>query len=300
MAEPGISVVIPAYRAIDTIDVAIRSVLAQTVPPAEIIVVDDGSPDATAEHVARHYPSVRLVRQANAGCGMARNAGARVASGDWLAFLDADDAWLPGKLERQIPETRAADIAVVACRCAGQREPPFLPSPGFDDLWERNQLVVSSSLVRRAAFEEAGGFWSRRACEDYHLWLRLTAMGWKVANCPEELVVYAPSSLSLSRQIESFAEAELACLRDVAERVGIAPDRLARRLSRCCVGHSRGALHHRQMRTARSLAFRSLRHGVSVPQVAALLLACVPAAVLDARRRVVAAGHARNGTAARP
>ena len=289
MAEPRISVVIPAYKAIGTIDAAIRSVLAQTVPPHEIIVVDDGSPDETAAHVARNYPSIRLLRQANAGCGMARNTGAAVAEGDWLAFLDADDIWLPRKLERQIPETADDKVAVVACRSLGQKAPPFLASPAFEDFWQRNQIVVSSCLVRRAAFEQLGGFWSRRACEDYHLWLRLTGQGWRIVNCAEELAVYAPSALSLSRQIESFAEAEFACLGDVAEQLGIPPDRVRPRLATCCLRHCHGAIHHRQMRTARRLALRSLRHEVSMRQIAALLVACTPATLLDARRWILEA-----------
>jgi cellulose synthase/poly-beta-1,6-N-acetylglucosamine synthase-like glycosyltransferase len=289
MADVAISVVIPAFKAVGTIDQAIQSVLAQTMPPKEIIVVDDGSPDETAAHVARRYPDVRLLRQENAGCGMARNAGASVATGDWLAFLDADDAWLPAKLERQIPETAAPTVGVVACRSLGQQEPAFLASPGFEDLWRRNQIIVSSSLVRRAAFEQAGGFWRLRACEDYHLWLRVAGLGWKIVNRSEELMVYAPSAMSLSRQIESFAEAEFTCLRDVAEQFGIPRDRLRPRLASCCLRHSRGAVHYRQMKTARRLALRSLRHALSVPQLTALLVACAPTTLLDARRRFLGA-----------
>lgn len=286
MADARISVVIPAFKARGTIDAAICSVLAQTVPPDEIIVVDDGSPDDTAAHVARLYPSVRLVRQVNGGCGMARNAGAAVATGDWLAFLDADDAWLPTKLERQISETAAPEVAVVACRYVGQREPAFLAAPAFDDFWDRNQIVVSSSLVRRTAFAQAGGFWSRRACEDYHLWLRLTGQGWRIVNCPEELTIYAPSAMSLSRQIESFAETEFACLRDVATQLGLPRERVLPRLAACCLRHSRGAVHYRQMRTARRLALRSLRYGLSMQQLTALAIACTPGVALDARRRL--------------
>ena len=100
-----VSVVIPAYNAAATIAAAIESVLAQTRLPEEIIVVDDGSNDETSAVVERFGPIVRLLRQANAGCGQARNSGAREARGTWLAFLDADDLWLPTKLERQLPET---------------------------------------------------------------------------------------------------------------------------------------------------------------------------------------------------
>lgn len=292
MAEPRISVIIPAFRALGTIDTAIRSVLAQTVPAAEIIVVDDGSPDATADHVRRAWPDVRVIRQANQGCGMARNTGVAAATGDWLAFLDADDAWLPGKLERQVPETRAETVAVVACRAVGQKAPAFLPHPGFDDFWENNKIVVSSTLVRRDAFEAAGAFWSRRACEDYHLWLRLTARGWRVANCPEELVVYAPSNLSLSRQIESFAAAEIACLRDIADRFDLPVARLRQRLLSCCLCHSRGAIHHRQMRAARHLALSSLRSGLSLPQITTLFAAFMPVPLLEARRRALGSHQA--------
>ena len=96
----------------------------------------------------------------------------------------------------------------------------------FDDLWTQNDAIVSSSLVRRSAFEQAGGFWTLRACEDYHLWLRLTADGWDMANVPEDLVVYMPTAQSLSRQVESFAAAELACVRDIAERTRMSTARM--------------------------------------------------------------------------
>ena len=287
MAESRVSVVIPAFNALGTIDRAIRSALAQTLPPHEVIVVDDGSPDDTAAHVARHYPeSVRLLRQENAGPGIARNTGAAAATGEWLAFLDADDAWLPTKLERQMRETVAPRVGVVACRCVGQRQPAFLAAPDFDDLWESNRIAMSSSLVRRAAFEQAGGLWNR-LCEDYHLWLRLTGLGWTIVNCPEELVIYAPSPLSLSRRIERFAEDEIDCLRDVAEQFALPRERVMPRLAASCLRHSRGAVHYRQMTTARRLAVRSLRYAVSVPQLATLLLAFTPAVLLDARRRML-------------
>jgi len=285
MTDIRISVVIPAFRAIGTIDRALQSVLAQTIVPHEIIVVDDGSPDDTASYVARHYPHVRLLRQINAGPGIARNAGAAIATGDWIAFLDADDVWLPTRLERQMPETLATDVGLIGCRSVGQQAPAFLRSPGFDDFWQSNHLVMSSSLVRRTAFEQAGGLWSRRASEEYHLWLRLTGLGWKVVNLPDELVVYARSPQSLSRQIESFAAAEFDCLREIAEQFEIPGDRVRSRLAACCLRHGRGAVHHRQMKTARSLLLRSLRYAVSLPQLAALMVACAPASLLDARRR---------------
>ena len=100
MSTPRFSVVIPAYNAETFIVRAIDSVLAQTWPAHEILVVDDGSTDATADMVAKHGDRVRYLHQDNAGVSAARNAGARAATGDWLAFLDADDWYYPDRLKR--------------------------------------------------------------------------------------------------------------------------------------------------------------------------------------------------------
>lgn len=99
MNRPRFSVIIPAYNAAGFISRAIDSVLAQTWPAHEIIVVDDGSNDATPEQVAAYEDRVRYLHQENAGVSAARNAGARAASGDWLAFLDADDWFYPDRLK---------------------------------------------------------------------------------------------------------------------------------------------------------------------------------------------------------
>lgn len=99
MNPPRFSVILPAYNAAAFIARAIDSVLAQTWPAEEIIVVDDGSTDATAAIVAGYGERVRTLRQDNAGVSAARNAGAQAASGDWLAFLDADDWYYPDRLK---------------------------------------------------------------------------------------------------------------------------------------------------------------------------------------------------------
>jgi glycosyltransferase involved in cell wall biosynthesis len=111
-----VSVVIPAYKAAGTICRAVDSVLAQTHPAHEIIVVDDGSPDDQAEVVERTYGSrVILIRQPNSKTAAARNAGIERASGEWIAFLDADDYWEPHKLARQLAVfERHPEVGVVA------------------------------------------------------------------------------------------------------------------------------------------------------------------------------------------
>src|SRR3954469_12256948 len=99
---PEVSVVIPAYNAAQTVGAAVDSVLAQTFGDFELIVVDDGSRDDTAEVVrARKDPRVNCVRTENGGVSAARNRGLDLAAGSLVAFLDADDAWQPAKLERQ-------------------------------------------------------------------------------------------------------------------------------------------------------------------------------------------------------
>lgn len=96
---PRISVIVPVYNGAATVDRALDSVATQSYPPAEIIVVDDGSTDATAEIVERHAGPLQLLRQHNQGVSVARNRGAAEAKGDWLAFLDADDVYLPDRLK---------------------------------------------------------------------------------------------------------------------------------------------------------------------------------------------------------
>ncbi|MBN1125376.1 MAG: glycosyltransferase family 2 protein [Sedimentisphaerales bacterium] len=104
MNKQTVSVIIPAYNAADCITEAIQSILTQSHIPEEIIVVDDGSIDATAEMV-RNYPSVHYIYQSNAGAAKARNTGILAATGSWIALLDADDRWLPHKLHRQLELT---------------------------------------------------------------------------------------------------------------------------------------------------------------------------------------------------
>jgi glycosyltransferase involved in cell wall biosynthesis len=98
----SISVIIPTFNRIDVLPKAIESVLAQTIIPDEIIVVDDGSTDGTAEMIQSDYPKVSVLVQENAGVSSARNAGISVSKGDWIALLDSDDEWFQKKLERQM------------------------------------------------------------------------------------------------------------------------------------------------------------------------------------------------------
>jgi glycosyltransferase involved in cell wall biosynthesis len=196
MHEPIVSVVIPCYNAEPYIAATIRSVLAQDVPGIEVIVVDDGSKDRSLELVREQFPQVRAVAQANQGVAAARNHGLSLARGEWVAFVDADDIWLPGKLQAQLDEM----AAVEGCRMsytAWQVWPSLAaePDPGYLDQlaavaddsarwrgasgWIYPQLLLdcvvwtSTVLARRSLFEEIGGFdTTLRIGEDYDLWLR--------------------------------------------------------------------------------------------------------------------------------
>lgn len=102
MTETSISVIIPVFNTEKYLEEAIESVLTQTFRPTEVIVVDDGSTDRSADIATNFEPVVRVLQQANAGIGAARNSGIKSATGDFLAFLDADDLWTTEKLEHQI------------------------------------------------------------------------------------------------------------------------------------------------------------------------------------------------------
>ncbi len=165
-----ISVIIPAYNAAPHIARAIESALTQTHAPLEVLVIDDGSKDRTAEAVEAFGAPVRLVRKTNGGPASARNLGAGMARGTWLALLDADDWWFPGKLEAQLGFARAPEVGLVHCLPDHRDEvvPPILT---FADLWNRNCIINSSVLIRRSAFEEVGGFDEARdliSVEDYN------------------------------------------------------------------------------------------------------------------------------------
>ncbi|NIT60625.1 MAG: glycosyltransferase, partial [Aliifodinibius sp.] len=97
----NISIIIPTFNRKNLLERALTSVTTQTRPTEEIIVVDDGSEDETESLVRKQFPDVRYFRQQNRGVSSARNLGIRQATGNWIAFLDSDDEWLPQKLEKQ-------------------------------------------------------------------------------------------------------------------------------------------------------------------------------------------------------
>lgn len=182
-----VSVIIPTFNRREFVREAVASVLAQRLAASEIVVVDDGSTDGTAEALTRTFgDGIRVVCTANRGVAAARNAGVARSCGDLIAFLDSDDLWLPDKLStqaafvRESPEAEICQTGEIWIRngvrvnpCAHHRKPSgdvFVPS------LRRCLVSPSAVLLRRSLFEHVGGFdESLPACEDYDLWLRIAA-----------------------------------------------------------------------------------------------------------------------------
>jgi glycosyltransferase involved in cell wall biosynthesis len=202
---PLVSVVIPTYNHADFLPAALKSVQAQTYGPVEIVVVDDFSTDNTEEVVAQHAPPhTTYIKSANKGLvATSRNVGTRAANGEYIAFLDADDAWVPNKLELQLPHFADPSLVAVASdlRYTGARS--YAPSrrgrgpSGFRDYRNRqivrdNPIATSSVVMRRRDLDRVGGFDESpefRFIEDWELWLRLT-VDKSVRVLEQPLVIY--------------------------------------------------------------------------------------------------------------
>lgn len=187
---PTVSVIIPAFNQSHYVGEAIASVLAQTFQDYEIIVVDDGSADNTRQ-VVESFGRAHYIFQDNRGESGARNTGIRHATGRYVAFLDADDTFLPGKLESQVPildarpEIGAVFADVYLCDAKGRPEGLLSAQIGdrgkasgqvFEALVHGNFLAVNSVLIRREILHQVGMFdESIRAFPDWDLWLRVAA-----------------------------------------------------------------------------------------------------------------------------
>jgi glycosyltransferase involved in cell wall biosynthesis len=195
---------------------AVDSVLAQTFVEFELIVIDDGSEDATADVVrARNHPRLQVIRTDNRGVAAARNRGLDAATGGYVAFLDADDAWQPAKLERQhtaLSELPEVGLCFPSARLVDDGLRPFGLDPAVDRpdytralLLEGNIVAGggSSVLARTSVVEQAGRFDPRLSqCADWDMWLRMSTITRFLA-LHEELVLYrsAPGTMSSDPQL---------------------------------------------------------------------------------------------------
>jgi len=184
--DTTVSVVIPTFNRSEFLSRALNSILSQTLPPYEVIIVDDGSTDDTHELIKTSFPTVTYLYQKNSGVSAARNRGINHAKGEWIAFLDSDDEWHPEKLLKQI------DV---------MQNNPDSKICHTDEIWIRNEKRInqmdkhqkyggwifqkclplccispSNVMIHRSVFDEVGFFdESLPVCEDYDMWLRITS-----------------------------------------------------------------------------------------------------------------------------
>ena len=217
--QPLVSVVIATYNYGRFLAEAVHSILGQTYPAREIIIIDDGSTDETADVAASFGDAVRYIKQDNAGVSAARNNGIRRAKGEFVAFLDADDQWAPEKLEKQksLLDALPDSVALVGTKTwevfedghridttpAVKRQDPILSRL---EMVVRNRMVTSSTFMKRECLERVGGFDEElNYCEDWDLWLRI-GEHYGTAIIEEPLVICRQHHGSAAKKLERMVE----------------------------------------------------------------------------------------------
>jgi glycosyltransferase involved in cell wall biosynthesis len=216
----SISVIIPAFNAERFIEEAVASALQQTLPPSEVIVVNDGSSDRTTE-VCRGMERVRVLEIPHSGVSAARNAGIAASSGTFLAFLDADDIWLPMKLEKQLHLLNSrTKLGIAVCRQTDRFEggiPPWFRGP--TDGGSEVGTVPSNWLIRRDVWLRVGQFnTSLTHSEDTDWWARASDLGVPWEFVDEPLVVHRIHRSNASGNAPAVADGVLRALRDSVAR----------------------------------------------------------------------------------
>jgi glycosyltransferase involved in cell wall biosynthesis len=302
----GFSVIVPLFNKAGEITATLGSVLAQTMPPREVIVIDNGSTDGSVEAVqAIADARVRLLHEAQRGPGPARNRGIAEASGEWIAFIDADDLWAPNHLEVLAGLTlRHQDCPLVGAGFSWANLPvspppadpaaPGAPSQEIDFFAGKNcdRVWTSAVAVRRSALVAAGGFADFPAGEDTDLWIRLALSGhFAVSAAQTALYVRGNGGIMETRQAElrrappppspSFATIA-ALIADPAHRARQAAlraygDMLRVRFARQMVYHGHGAAARHLLRGAsgRGRAWWLWWSASHVPRAAIRLAACI-------------------------
>ena len=230
---PTVSVVMAAKNYARFLPQAVESVFAQTVTDWELVIVDDGSSDATPAAVRPFLADrrVRSVRSDRLGQSRAKNLGVGLARGEVVAFLDADDAWLPTKLERQLPLFADPAVGVVHCgravidedgRPVDRPAPPGPRGRVLGPLFVYNSVCFSSVIVRRAVFSHVGGFdafWDLAI--DYDFWLRV-ASHYAFDTVDEALVLYRTGHGNLSKKLSDRVATALSIMHRADGRYGVA------------------------------------------------------------------------------
>ena len=199
MNKPLVSVIMPAYRCAGTVGAAIDSVLCQDVD-LELLVIDDCSPESLEEALAPYSgdPRVRLLKnEQNMGAAQTRNRGVSLAKGEYVAFLDSDDIWLPGKLQKQLKLLE--ETGMVLCATARElmspegvpsgRVLPVKPVISYRELLKHNSIACSSVLVKREV-AQAHPMHHEDSHEDYIMWLEILEKHGNACGINEPLLRY--------------------------------------------------------------------------------------------------------------
>jgi glycosyltransferase involved in cell wall biosynthesis len=212
MTRTLVSVVIPTFNYGRFVGEAVESALAQTYPDLEVIVVDDGSTDDTERSLKRFGSRIRYVYQNNRGLSAARNTGVRLANGDWIALLDADDVWHPQKTEVQLAAGQSiADVGLIGSLPADVLPQALDPEPSICLLSVRDFLLSSrmgpsGALIRRTCFDTVGLFdESLKSIEDRDMWLRIAAR-FPAAEISSPCWWYRPHQGQMSRRADRMLE----------------------------------------------------------------------------------------------
>jgi glycosyltransferase involved in cell wall biosynthesis len=290
VADPLVSVVIPARNAERTIDETLRSVRSQTHRELEIIAVDDGSSDGTAATIRRHAaidPRVRLIQEPNAGVAAARNTGWRAARSELIAFIDADDLWASTKIERQLASlTRCGGrTGLVYCwswridsdsTVTDNRHRPNWRGNVLERLFIRNFVGNgSAALVRRQALVDAGGFESglrdagAEGCEDILFYCRV-AESYEFEVVEEPLVGYRYLPDNMSSNLPRMLRSWMLVMDEMVRRHPDAAPLLHRGLRTYATGLFARALRERQLNYASAILSLLVRRD---PAVAARVMA---------------------------
>lgn len=241
-AVPSVSVIIPAYNVAAFIGETLTSVFAQTFTDFEVIVVNDGSPDTEEleRKLAPFIDRINYVKQENRGASAARNAGLRIARGEFVAFLDADDLWLPSYLDEQMQFIRERNCDLLCADAEvfsdGSHEdetymetlmadaPPTGDVTFLGLLSAEQSLITSGVVVRRERVLEAGLFdEALRNSQDFDLWLRLARSGTRMAYQRRVLLRYRSRDNSLSGDEENVHRRELRVLDKVERSYDLPP-----------------------------------------------------------------------------
>ena len=204
-----VSVIMPAYRCEKTVEESVRSVQAQTYGNWELIIVDDGSPDGTPDvlsRLAKEDPRIRVITLSqNEGVASARNHGAEAASGEWIAFLDSDDVWLPDKLERQLSlaEEKKAVFLYTGASCINERSEKTGREFSVPDVVTYRSLLyrtdlICSTVVMRKEFFLRHPMERSDLHEDYICWLSILHEGITAHGIQEPLILYRITESSKS------------------------------------------------------------------------------------------------------